>query len=155
MAFPPQLFCLRHQRDKIQPKYLKQHLYKLPSVSVYHFIYYLNVIYITTPLQTTFSLCISLYILFECNIYYNASPNYLQSLYITLYITIPFAGLFPPNENQFPLTEIQFLLTENQFLLTLIQFPLTEIQFPPTESQFPIIEIQFTHNENEIHSDVY
>ena len=40
--------------------------------------------------------------------------------------TIPFAGLFPPNENQFPLTEIQFPRTE-------IQFPPTEIQFPPTE----------------------
>ena len=33
--------------------------------------------------------------------------------------SIPFAGLFPPSENQFPLTEIQFPLTE-------IQFPLTE-----------------------------
>ena len=53
-------FCLRHQRDKIQPKYLKQRLSKLPSVSVCHFIYYLDIIYIST-----------------------SSPNYLQSRYIT------------------------------------------------------------------------
>ena len=39
---------------------------------------------------------------------------------ICMISTIPFAGLFPPSENQFPPTEIQFPLTE-------IQFPLSEI----------------------------
>ena len=39
-----------------------------------------------------------------------------------VYLTIQFAGLFPPNTIQFSLTEIQFPLTE-------IQYPLSEIQF--------------------------
>ena len=49
--------------------------------------------------------------------------------------TIPFAGLFPPSENQFPPNEIQFPLTEIWFPLTENQFPFTEIQFPLTESK--------------------
>ena len=65
----------------------------------------------------------------------------------TLETSIPFAGLFLPNENQFP-------LTENQFPLTEIQFPLTENKFPLAEIQFPLTENQFPQNENDIHSHV-
>ena len=45
-------------------------------------------------------------------------------------LTIPFAGLFPPSENQFPPNGIQFPLTENQFPLTENHFPLTENIIP-------------------------
>ena len=71
-------------------------------------------------------------------------------------LTIPFAGLFPPNEiqfplaeNQFPLNEIQFPITESQFPLNEIQFPFNEIQFPLTENQFSRTEIQFPLTENQ------
>ena len=57
------------------------------------------------------------------------------------FYSIPFTGLFPPNETQFPPTETQFPPTEIQFPLTEIQFPLTEIHFPLTENQFPLTEI--------------
>ena len=53
--------------------------------------------------------------------------------------SIPFAGLFPPSENQFPPNEIQFPIAE-------IQFPLTENQFPPTENQFPLTENKISYH---------
>ena len=58
-------------------------------------------------------------------------------------VSIPFAGLFPPNEIQFPLTENKFPSTENQFPPNENQFPPTENQFPPTENQFPLTENHF------------
>ena len=57
--------------------------------------------------------------------------------------SIPFAGLFPPNENHFFLTENKFYLTEIQFPLTENQFPFTEKQFPLTDNRFPLTAMKF------------
>ena len=64
-------------------------------------------------------------------------------------VSIPFAGLFPPNEIQFPLTENKYPSTENQFPPNENQFLPTENQFPPTENQFPLTENQFPLTENQ------
>ena len=69
--------------------------------------------------------------------YPKLSNNGFKGRLYLISISIPFAGLFPPNEEidlyYFPLTENQFPLTENQFPLTENQFPLTEIQFTLTK----------------------
>ena len=89
-------------------------------------------------------------------------PPVSQKAVVPYWNSIPFAGLFPPSENQFPqneiqfpLTEIQFPLTENRFPLTENQFPLTEIQFPLTEIQFPLTEIQFPLTDNFLSLKIY
>ena len=65
----------------------------------------------------------------------DVQTRFSVQLAIAKFLSIPFAGLFPPSEIQFPLTENQFPLTEIQFPLTENQFPLTEIQFPLTENK--------------------
>ena len=61
--------------------------------------------------------------------------------------SIPFAGLFPPNEIQFPLTKNQFLLIlKINFLLPKINFLLPKINFLKMEMVFIFMSINFQIN---------
>ena len=62
--------------------------------------------------------------------WYIKTNDYLfkfSTLFSNVIASIPFAGLFPPSENQFPPNENQFPPNENQF-------PPNENQFPPNEN---------------------